>query len=152
MMKFSLRLTLTLLTLAIGVAAPNLSEASGFKFYGQTSFFSKSNESACEKSVKSINELAGDMASLYAKEKKTGCSDCDALYRQIVKHKLLTANLVKAFKTNKQPAMKAAANEVNASLRLLNTLKSRAQVSRKLNDMILKTTPLMTRIKTCAGN
>jgi len=151
-MKFSNQ-TILLLLIAFCISVPSLSEAKGFKFYGQ-SFFSGSGGNDCEKSVESIEKLTESIVEAYTEEVKTqdDCMDCKALHRQIMQHKRLVDRLVKTSDSEDKEIFRAAVREVETSVRRMLDLKGKAKVSRKVDDMILKHNPLITRIKGCAGS
>lgn len=151
-MKFSNQTLLLILT-AVCLSIPSLSEAKGFKFYGQSSFIFGSGGNDCERSVASIEKLTASIVETYTDELKStdGCSDCKALHRQIMTHKRLVDRLVKASKGDNKIHFQATVREVNDSVRKMLLLKNKAEVSRKVSDMILKHTPLITRITNCAN-
>ena len=152
-MKFSKLNTILLILTAICIGIPGLAEAKGFKFYGQ-SFFSGSGANECERSVESIEKLTESIVEVYTEEFKDNkeCMDCKALHQQIILHERLVERLVKSSKSENKEAFRNAAREVEASVRKMVTLKSKAKVSRKVDDMILKHSPLISRIKGCAGS
>lgn len=152
-MKSSQPNTILLILAAICISIPSLSEAKGFKFYGQ-SFFSGSGGNECERSVESIEKLTKSILELYTEEVKERkeCMDCKTLHRQIMEHKRLVDRLVKTSKLEDKTVFRDAAREVEASVRKMLVLKSKAEVSRKVDDMILKHNPLIARIKGCAGS